>query len=157
MIAKRKHHARPASRGFDAERSASGTHRDWLASCAGKARYTSEAAARAAIGLQLGAPALDAYHCARHCGAWHLTERRPAKAKKAAPPVHVLAFVCAACKARHASIAVSPREWTPETRRTALLKLEPEAIRDGWSITADSDFCATCAEALGHETLRGAA
>ena len=154
MIAKRKHHARPISRGFDAERSASGTHRDWLASCAGKARYTSEAAARAAIGLQLGAPALDAYHCARHCGAWHLTERRPTKTRKAAPPVHVLAFVCSACLTRHAAIAVSPREWTPETRRSALLKLEPEAIADGWSITEGADYCPACAAALGHETYR---
>ena len=156
-VAKRKHHTRPASRGFDAERSASGVHRDWLASCAGKARYTSEAAARAAIGLQLGAPALDVYPCARHCGGWHLTERRPVGTKKAAPPVHILAFVCAACRARHASVAASAVPWTPERRRAALLELDPLAIRDGWSVGADDDHCPACAAALGLETLRGAA
>lgn len=153
MIGRRKRHDRPRTRGYDAERSAAGPVKAWLAACAGKDRYTSEAAARAAIGLQLGAPALDTYRCA-HCAAWHLTERRPAGQRKAPPPVQVLAFVCSACHARHAAIAVSPREWTPETRRAALLKLEPEAIADGWSITEGPDFCAACAEALGHETYR---
>lgn len=153
MIARRKRHDRPRTRGYDAERSAAGPVKAWLAACAGKDRYTSEAAARAAIGLQLGRAVLDTYRCG-HCAAWHLTERRPTGQRKAAPPVHVLAFVCSACRARHAAIAVSPREWTPETRRAALLKLEPEAIADGWSITEGPDFCAACAEALGHETYR---
>ena len=27
-------------------------------------------------------------------------------------------------------------------------------IADGWSITKGPDFCAACAEALGHETYR---
>ena len=39
-------------------------------------------------------------------------------------------------------------------RRAALLKLEPEAIADGWSITEGADYCPACAAALGHETYR---
>lgn len=153
MIARRKRHDRPRARGYDAERQAAGPVKAWLSACAGKDRYTSEAAARAAIGLQLGRAALDTYRC-DHCAAWHLTERRPAGQRKAAPPVQVLAFVCSACRARHAAIAVSPRKWTPETRRAALLKLEPEAIADGWSVGVDDDHCPSCAAALGLETYR---
>mgnify|MGYP002137436553 CR=1 FL=1 len=61
MIARRKHHPRPNARGYDAERQAAGPVKAWLSACAGKDRYTSEAAARAAIGLQLGRAALDTY------------------------------------------------------------------------------------------------
>jgi len=71
--------------------------------------------------------------------------------------VHILAFVCRPCRARHAAIAASPVPWTPERRRAALLALEPEVIRDGWSIGVDDDYCPACAAALGLETLRGAA
>lgn len=150
---RRRVHASPA--GYDAERDAKGKAGAWLRSCAGKDRYTSEAAARAAIGLQLGTAALDTYRC-DHCPGWHLTQRTQAGARKAPPPVHVLAFVCAGCRARHASIAVSPEPWRPARMRVALLKLEPEVIRDGWSIGAgdDSDHCPTCAAALGLETTR---
>ena len=36
----------------------------------------------------------------------------------------------------------------------ALLKLEPEAIADGWSIGCPDDHCPSCAAALGLETYR---
>lgn len=154
MIARRKRHVAPRSRGFDLERQH--PQRRWLAGCAGKARYSSEAAADAGIGLQLGAPTLGAYPCT-DCDGWHLTERRPKGQRKAPDPVHVLAFVCSACKARHADIAASPVPWTPARRRVALLELEPLAIRDGWSIGAVDDHCPACAAALGLETIRSAA
>lgn len=152
MIARRKHHPRPNARGYDAERQAAGPVKAWLSSCAGKDRYTSEAAAWAGAGL-VQRVAIDVYRC-ESCQGYHLTERRPAGQRKAPPPVQVLAFVCSACHARHAAIAVSPREWTPETRRAALLKLEPEAIADGWSVGVDDDHCPSCAAALGLETYR---
>lgn len=152
MIAARRRRVAPRSAGFDLE--SRHPDRAWLTGCAGKARYTSEAAARAGIGLQLGPAALDTYRC-DHCPGWHLTQRTQAGARKAPPPVYVLAFVCARCRARHASIAVSPEPWRPARMRVALLKLEPEVIRDGWSIGAgdDSDHCPACASALGLETL----
>lgn len=150
MIAKRRRvHDKP--HGFDLERG----HKDrrWLSACAGKARYSSEAAARAGIGLQVGAPALDVYPC-DHCHGWHLTECRPAGQRKAAPPVHMLAFVCGRCGALAADVAASAQPWSPERRRVALLSLEPIAIRAGWSIGVEQDHCPSCAVALGLPTDR---
>lgn len=155
MIARRKRHAaRPATGGFDLERQH--PDRRWLAGCAGKARYSSEAAADAGIGLQLGPSRLGSYHC-EDCGSWHLTERRAPGQRKAPGQVHILAFICSTCRARHADIAASPVPWTPARRRVALLKLEPLAIRDGWSIGAVDDHCPACAAELGIETIRSAA
>ena len=153
MIARRKHRRAPTSRGFDLE--ARHPQRRWLAGCAGKDRYTSEAAARAGAGLHL-ATALDVYPC-DDCAGWHLTSTRPTGQRKAPPPVQILAFICGACRARHPSIAATDGAWTPERRRAALLKLEPLAIRDGWSIGEVDDHCPSCAAELGLETIRSAA
>jgi len=150
MIGRRKAHLPARSRGFDLE--ARHPDRRALSGCVGKDRYTSEAAAWAGAGL-VQRVAIDVYRC-ESCQGYHLTERRPKGQRKTPPPVQVLAFICAACKARHTAIAVSPREWTPETRRAALLKLEPEAIADGWSVGVDDDHCPSCAAALGLETYR---
>lgn len=152
-VARRRAHAAPARpAGFDAEAGARGN--TWERSCAGKDRYTSEAAALVGIGLNTRASTLDAYACG-YCGCWHLTERRPA-GKPKAPPVYLLAFVCSRCQARHATVAASDHPWTERSRRQALLKLEPVAMRDGWSIGLE-DHCPGCAAALGLETMRGAA
>lgn len=148
----KRHHPRPRTRGFDLERHVGPRERSYLSGCAGKPRYTSEAAARAGIGLQLGHPALDAYPC-DHCNGWHMTELRPKGQRKATPPVYVLAFVCASCRIRHPAVAASERDWTPDRRRVALLQLEPLAIKDGWSIGVDDDHCPTCAAARGLDTL----
>lgn len=102
MIVRRKHRRAPTSRGFDLERNHPA--RRWLSGCAGKARYSSEAAADAGIGLQLGAPTLGSYHCA-DCDGWHLTERRAKGQRKAPDPVHA---------------------WAPK------IQGEPHAIRGWW-------------------------
>lgn len=154
MIARRKRRRVPTSRGFDLE--VRHPQRRWLTGCAGKARYSSEAAADAGIGLQLGAATLGAYPCT-DCDGWHLTELRAKGQRKAPDPIHVLAFVCSTCKARHAETAASPVPWTPARRRVALLELEPLAIRDGWSIGVVEDHCPACAAELGLETIRSAA
>lgn len=150
MIAARRRRVAPRAAGFDLE--ARHPDRAWLTGCAGKARYTSEAAAWTGAGLQFGPP-LDVYRCAS-CDGYHLTSVRPAGQRKAARPVNILAFVCSACHARHAAIAASAEPWTPARRRVALLELEPVAIADGWSIGFE-DHCPACAAALGLETYRG--
>lgn len=151
MIARSKRRSPIVAAGFDLEASAGA--RGYQRGCAGKDRYTSETAAIAGIGLQLGHPALDVYQCGYCSGGWHLTERRPAGQRKA-PPVHLLAFVCAGCGAHHPLVAASDSPWTAATRRAALLKVEPAVIRDGWSVgLGDQDHCARCATALGIGTL----
>ena len=148
MITKRAHRARP-SRGFDLE--SRHPQRAWLAGCAGKPRYTSEAAALAAIGVLLSRAPLTAYRCA-HCDGWHHAEALRTGQRKAPPPVYLLAFVCGRCHARSADFAASTEEWTPARRRVALLSLEPLAMRAGWSIGVEADHCPTCAAALGLAT-----
>lgn len=149
-LAARKRRVVPVARGFDAELGHRGGN-TWARACAGKDRYSSEAAALVGIGLNTRSRTLDAYACA-YCGGWHLTERLPLGVKKAPAQVHMLAFVCSRCQARHPQIAASNRPWTPATRRRALLDLEPAAMRDGWSIGWRDDHCAPCAAALGLET-----
>lgn len=152
-LAARKRRVPTRAHGFDAERGARGNTE--AKACLGKERYTSEAAALAGIGLLYAGKALDAYLCP--FGAhWHVTgSRTPGQSK--APPLHMLAFVCGRCGAQHSNIAASNSPWTASSRRTALLKMEPSVMRDGWSIGADDDHCASCAVALGLETSRGAA
>lgn len=148
-VAARKRRVAPRPRGFDAEAGARGN--TWERACAGKDRYSSEAAAIVGIGLNLRSRKLDAYRCS-FCASWHLTERNPAG--KAPPPVYMLAFICCRCGARHPNVAASDQPWTERSRRTALLKMEPSVMRDGWSVGPnDRDHCAACAAALGIETF----
>lgn len=150
-IARRRKRAPQRSRGFDLERGH--PQRRWLAGCAGKAKYSSEAAALAGLGLQLGDPSMEAYRCP-HCDGWHLASVRPSGGKRDLARVHVMTFVCGRCLRQHPAIATSADPWTPERRRVALLQLEPIAIGDGWSVGADEDHCPICAAALGLETTR---
>lgn len=153
MIAARKRRVIAQPVGFDAEAGARGN--TWSRACAGKDRYTSEAAALVGIGLNTRSRTLDVYVCA-FCSGYHLTERLPAGVKKAAP-IYMLAFVCSRCLVRHRDFAAASQPWTPATRRRALLDLERAVMRDGWSIGAELDHCAPCSDALGIETLRGVA
>lgn len=147
-VVARKRRVPVQAAGYDAEAGARGN--TWARTCAGKDRYSSEAAALVGIGLNTRSRTLDAYRCpfGNH---WHLTERLAPGAKKARARVYMLAFVCARCGVRHADIAASNAPWTPATRRRALLDLEPAAIAAGWSIGVTDDHCPTCAAALGLE------
>lgn len=142
-----------APAGFDADAGVRGN--TWERACAGKDRYTSEAAALVGIGLNTRSRTLDAYRCG-YCNSWHLTERLAAGAIKAPSRVHLMGFVCGRCGARHNEIAASSTPWTPATRRRALLDLEPLVIAAGWSIGTE-DHCPSCAAALGLETTGGVA
>ena len=158
IVAKRRMPRPRQARTFDLDAVSGQAQRAWSSGCAGKARYTSEAAARAGIGLQLGQSALDAYRCT-HCSGWHLTEvRAPGAGKRTLRKVHHLWLSCGRCQVAHEKIAASSCPWTPATRRVALTQLEDAAIADGWSIGLDEhDHCPACAAALGLETMLTAA
>lgn len=74
-------------------------------------------------------------------------------APKPAPGrVHILAFVCAGCRAVHPVQCRSDAALTAEERTAALLQIEPHVIADGWLIGATDDHCPRCARLLGLTT-----
>lgn len=75
-------------------------------------------------------------------------------AKPPRPRVHILAYVCARCRAVHPVQCRSDAALTAEERRNALLQIEPHVIADGWLIGATDDHCPRCARLLGLTTER---
>lgn len=85
---------------------------------------------------------------------WATTLITPPPADREIRPVHLLAFACATCPAVHHLSCASDAALSTEERRDVLLKLEPAAICDGWSIGVDHDHCPPCAARLGLTTTR---